>query len=336
MIAGEVEASPRTGGSRGASRPPFANRGVVTNRGLTPIGVSVDWLSVTVSTEVGKGLILATREDEAGAGMRGFRRSERRLAMGGRCWRRWEPVTPSREWGTGYECWEFSGEAAGPSAALLRGKAGVRPSRVDVAWDFGVGDGLLADEVAEWFRAGAESRGLSPGVSGESGVNTRYWGSARSGRRIRIYRKDLESPGWRELVGPTMRIEVVLKDEWARGWWAAWSGGDQAGYRAAAGCVREMVEMDVMDGAEVMESPRLPESTEAERLAVFVRQYAGQVRAWEVAGIDVWGMLRGYRAGSRMAGSRESRRLREIAESGGGQAVAELADRILNWGRDFD
>jgi len=238
---------------RSAELPPSANRGVQTYVSRTntlvdgvPFGTGVDYLTLTMGLDVSAELLTCTELVERFKGQQGFKQVERRVCMGGQCSRRFEPVTPSRRWACGYESWEWSGSAAPWPAMHLRGKD-CRPSRVDVAFDFSVSPGLLADDVLDRARPTAEQRGLKLGIAGEDGQNTRYIGAIGSQRRIRIYRKDFEDEVWKLLYGPVLRVELVLKDDKAEDWWAAWCVSQDGAMREAAGHILEMTGFSVMD-----------------------------------------------------------------------------------------
>jgi hypothetical protein len=255
------------------------------------LGRSVDWLTATVPVQVAKGLIAESRVEEPGHGRPGFRESEKRAVMGGIAWRRWEPSQASGDWGTEYESWEFPSEPAIWGASWLRGRE-CRPSRVDVAWDFVVGQDATPDHLAEHLRPYAEARGFSLGISGQDGRNTRYVGSASSKRRIRIYRKDWQRLMWGDIYGPTIRVELIMRAEIAQAWWQVWDRDQDAGYAAAAGHVLDMSGLQVQEPGPVPELVPVEGADEAAALFEFLDQHGPRLVAWERAGLPVLELAR--------------------------------------------
>ncbi len=234
--------------------------------------------------------------------------------MGGECWRRWEPHQTSRLWGKRYESWEFAGASAAWPASWLRNLRGARVSRVDVCWDFEVDPSLTADAVLERASARATARRISLGITGQDGVNTRYLGSASSVRRVRIYRKDLKDEAWEFQFGPTLRVEVVLRDALAQAWWQAWDRSESEGYAAAAGHVYEVTGRRVQ--ADVGEVGRLAvprETVGAVMVANFIRQNASMIEACAECGIDLFGLSgRQRERWGKGTGSRHRERVRAM------------------------
>jgi hypothetical protein len=257
------------------------------------LGVGVDFLTVTVGTDGAAGLMAISEFHEQGKPQAGFGRSEERLSVGGKCWRRWEPHQESREWGKAYECWEWSsGDARWPSQQI-RGIEGVRPSRVDVAFDFAVDESLMSDAIIERCRDVLVFKGISDGISGQAGVNTRYVGSQRSERRIRIYRRDLKDGALLLDAGPIMRVELILRDDMARAWWQVWRADQARGFAAAAAHIVDMTGHRVMDADEPVPPPLVDASAEAEAaqmLFEFVKQNASVLGVVERLGVDLFGL----------------------------------------------
>ena len=187
------------GGDSAASgpclHPPLLTGGVLHLEAIHRPAVvrGLDFLTVSLP-DATAGLLLAESEhSENGHGFHSFRRSEERLIMGGRAWRRWEPGQPCKLWGTGYESWETSGAASDSFGMSLRGRP-CKPTRVDAAWDFSVPETFTSDDFLAAIAAHVEGQILTTGISGQAGVNTRYVGSPQSEKRLRIYRKDLQDP----------------------------------------------------------------------------------------------------------------------------------------------
>lgn len=282
------------------------------------VGVGVDFITASMSTEVAAWFLERGRLVEAGVARPGFARSERREVMGGRAWRRWEPHQPSKLWGLGYESWEAEGDAARGFGFdlrdLCRAKPGlvVRPSRVDVAWDFEVPSWVTADHVAERVEPWAERRGFASGISGQGGVNTRYIGSPNSERRLRVYRRDLRDKGLAFMYGPRLRVELVLRDDLARAWWGVHVRDDREAWAAAAAHVEEMTGHRVQP--EIGDVPALESASEAvdagQMVFQFIEQNAATLDAIAAAGIDLFELV-GLKRGtwSRMTAHRHRERV---------------------------
>lgn len=294
------------GGRPGAGRepvpgqPPFANRGVETYIARTEgvvsgelLGSGLDYLTVSMGTETAGAWLPSTRLLEPGKPQPGFGSSERRECLGGQCWRRWEPHQESKRWAREYESWEFDGGNAVVPGRWFRGRE-VRPSRVDVAWDFSVAESETAEVVQDRVREHAEARGfVADGKTGEAGVFTCYVGSIHSERRLRIYRKDLKDEGWLLQFGPTLRVELILKQERAVSWWRVWSEDEARAIAAAAAHVLEITGRCVQaDVGDVPPPLRLDDAVDpAQQLFWALKQCGGVLAAGVDAGVDVLGLL---------------------------------------------
>ena len=305
--------------------------------------VAVDFLTVTVGAPdvfpdgAGAYLLGHTKLDEPGFARPGFAASEKRTCLGGYAWRRMEPRQPSHDFGLDYESWECEGGAAQGLSRDLRGVGPVRPSRVDVAFDLAVSAAMTSDELVKRLQqasgevGGHHLRGRSLGISGQGGVNTCYVGSSRSEKRVRIYRKDLQSEAFAEFFGPTLRVELVLRGDESRRWWAVWQDEEDRGKRAAATVLRSMTGLHVLEGVEDLPEVERPEAaSEGENLFQFVKQNGAKLEAWRQSGIDVMALVAESHGvpGNRMAASRQRRRLRALAEAGPG-AVVSIARALL-------
>ena len=119
----------------------------------------------------------------------------------------------------------------------------MRPSRVDVAFDFCCSSELVPELVADHaaVQEHCEVRGIqADGVSGAGGVFTRYIGSRKSDAFVRIYRKDKQNEILGELLGPVLRVELVMRNDLARAWWRVWDESKERAYAAAAGHVERL------------------------------------------------------------------------------------------------
>lgn len=289
-----------------AERPPSANRGVETGGPLGRkslvdgrlCGVSVDYLTFTTPEASAAVLIDASEVIRPGGKVQGFGRSELRRMMGGEGWRRWEPCSGSKRWGKAYESWEWAGAASHWPAERLRTIEGY-PSRVDLAFDFECGSDERSDDVVRRVRAWVKQKGLKLGVSGEGGINTRYIGSIASPRRVRIYRKDLRDAGWALQFGPTLRVELILKDERATDFWAVWCDSPEGAVRGAAHHIEQMMGRSVLDDAQPIPRGKVlePAWEYAEKLARMMKQYGAVADAAFEVGIDLVGLCAEFQRG---------------------------------------
>jgi len=319
---------------RGEADPPLLTGGLITTNRL--LGAGIDYLTLTVPTAGGRVLEACTVHGEPGYAKDGFRQSETREGMGGRCFRRWDPRQPSKADGHGYESWLWSGPHAADGARASRDIVGARPSRVDVAFDFTCGSEDRSDEVLDSCRKHFRKQGFTPGIAGQDDINTRYIGSSTSERRIRIYRKDLEDETWRAVYGPTMRIELVMKDGPAKAWWARYvEGGEVVGYSIAAGHIEQISGMRVSDTPDdVPELVAIAEADAASRLAQNIKQNASWIHAACEAGIDVKQLVdQAVEKQGKVAKSRRLRRQRDIETAGKAQ-VQRLAEVIIGGKHD--
>lgn len=291
--------------------------------------VGVDWLSVTTGPEASAGLEGWTIFGEEGRPQRGFLGSEERVCLGGRCWRKMGPRQPSKRWGREYESWEWSGSATAWAASRwLRGREDVKPTRVDVAFDFEVPDGLRAEVVAAAIAPHLAARGITPGIVGEGDDFTCYAGAKSSEIRVRIYRKDLKDSAWLIDLGHTLRVEVVMKGETAEAWWQTWQRSEQQAYAVAADHVLRLTGLQMQ--AEIAEAEALGNTTSASDFAQlcfeFVAQYASHLEAADRVGVDLPALSREWMQGwARDTWRRHGRRL-QLCE---GLDAGDVERRVL-------
>lgn len=324
------------GPARGDGDPPFANRGGETTDGVS---VDVDFLTMSVPSGPAQVLLRNSVMEEVGYGGRGFKRSERRLVVGGKAWRRLEPIVESKDWALDYECWEYDGIGARDAARVMRALPG-RPSRVDIAFDLPCSGTLTSRDVLEHFRPHVVGLGLVIEANGDERWPTCYIGGKQSGRRVRIYRKDLEDLEVANCFGPTMRIELVLRDEAAQAWWSVWRDDEGRGFAAAAAHLQAMTGYCLMTGGEIPPSRVLDGSSGllGKFLACF-RQYGGLFEAAIEAGADLGQFGELVRAQSvkrsRSGTWRVQRDLREIQRIGLGEVFGSVLQCLSSGsGRD--
>jgi len=290
-------------------------------------GVAIDYLTMSVPVRTAARLLDLTASDVAGSERPGFMASERRAGRLGPVWRRYEPRQESKLWGLDYESWEWDGSSSHPAAELLRAWE-CRPSRVDVAFD--LDSTMTADQFIEQTREHFERAGFTDGITGQGGINTRYIGSKASEKRIRIYRKDLQSESWAAVHGVTLRVELILKDATAQAWWAVWDRSKQAGYQGAAAIIRTMCGVELIEEAgdppEVVAVGGLDLAGE---LATFAKQYAARLTAYQRAGVDVWPLIADQMARASQRTQERSRGYASKLKAAGSDQVQEIARQII-------
>lgn len=315
--------------------PPLLIGGVT---GPDSVQRGIDWLTVTVESDDARRLLEDTRFCEVGYAKTGFRQSERRDFIGGKVWRRWEPVTASKSHGLAYESWEVSGGDGGSFLECLT-RLGivsrVRPTRVDVAWTFDVVEDVYPDSVltADVLEL-AKSRRFPVPVSGEFPTWTRYIGAHRgqSARLLRVYRKDLQDPALGFVCGgPLLRVELCLRGDAASSWWPVFIADAEAGYSAAAAHVEYMTGRRVQSDVSCIPPVEVPEQVdEAQALLQFMKQYPEVLQRLVLAPADVRAELSQIAESQQSQSSRERglRRRRKFVEAGGWPVVLEVIRRL--------
>lgn len=314
--------------SQGAN-PPLLTGGLKQHRGRlvrVPWSRSIDYLSLTMPTAEAEKLCRMWEPGEPGHASEGFARSERRLVVGGEAWRRWDPYSPSKEWGLAYESWKYAGRIA-QSNVDRGGLVGVgRASRVDVAFDFEVPDDETACRFWRRIEPYVRSKNIMPGVSGQGDILTRYVGSRRSTQRVRIYRKDLEECALYGALGlpPVLRIELELHEERAADFWTQLALAPEQAYGMAAGKIHALTGVTVQDGQTEWTTFERPEAFDVTQLVLaFVNQYGELVSDLDAAGVDVLALCREANVGrSRITQWRRAAR-RALIEAVGASVLAK-------------
>jgi hypothetical protein len=244
-------------------------------------------------TQTASDLLAVTVPHDEGGRVAGFSQSEQRMCIGGFIWRRWDPHQASTLWAKDYESWEASGAESRWFADWAHGRT-VRPSRVDVAFDFAVTDDVLSDHVVHAITDPQHPthtrEGLSLGINGQAGTNTHYIGSLKSDRRIRIYRRDLLHPYLLQQFGhPVLRVELVLKADHARAWWNVWTDDKTKAIEAAAAHVQSMCGFIVRDtvGTVPPLADPAPVAEPASEIFQFLIQHGPTITKLFDAGIDL-------------------------------------------------
>lgn len=340
--------------SRGAAgdHPPSIDKGGVTleNNKLgklenlgKPDTVGIDYLTLSVSTSEAERFLRCSPDAETMPGYRqpGFRKSEQRQIVGGWVWRKWSPYVASTDWGLQYESWLGSGEVGG---FLLDSFTGfdIRPSRVDVAFDFCVSDDVASADFVDLVRPHVLAKKIKIGVNGienPSGVSdlTQYIGTRSSNRQIRIYRKDLKDSAFAQLRGAVLRVEIIMRDELARRWYSQHLLGD--GYSFASSVVSDMTGFSPL--ADDYEPPSFlspPSVVPAQSLAALLVSYGVLINDLCKSGININSVVSQYLRclkPCRMMRSR-SRSRRQAIHDAGADSVIDMALQVALFGRLTD
>jgi hypothetical protein len=259
-----------------------------------------DWLSLSVFGESIASLeqYSVVKNDKDAPTFMGFKMHELRAFIGSTADRHYMPHSKSPKHGHRYELWNWRGEQArsiGPAISggwwqtindtvakgdLDRDSAvkteGMRATRVDIAFDLHCTAECrpvdLRDGCADVWRV---ERGMQGEIGGQDGTpeHTAYIGGRSAERRIRIYRKDIESP-WMYDGMHVMRVELVLKEQFAREAFWTMLSGEQAFLEAAAAHIEDMTGMrvaPVVGEIPTREAKEMPELAAA--VAAMIRQY---------------------------------------------------------------
>lgn len=305
----------------GLSHLKASDRGIEGLWAVEKLSRDVDYLTVSVSTDVARELIAQTEMTERGKASQGFELSELRKCVGGTCWRRWGPRQPSKRFGTDYESWLYAGPSAGMAATVLRDHEAVQPSRVDVAFDFLCHPELRPDDLVELWGDDIGDARIEVGIEGHAGVNTLYVGSKKSDRFVRVYRKDRQDRSYAFAFGGqgVMRVELELRKKFARPWWELWREDEERGFAAAADHIRQMTGALVQTATERAPSVLIPEATcQAAKLQQFLTQYGSLLAALVDAGVPVIELARAMQrcTKSRKRQSRYRQQLEALQDAG--------------------
>ena len=280
------------GAPRPKADPPLLTGGLQQRKSaiLVPEGCSVDYLTVTVPPTTAEVLLHRTEHQEDGTATRGFQRSEQRQTMGGHCWRKFDPYVSSKDYGTDYETWEFAGVTARFPVQYLEGHP-CRFRRVDVAFDYACPERFWPRHLERLLKPHTDATGILVDHRGPRDTRTVYYGSSKSERRIRTYRRDAKHP---DLGRPIFRVELVLEKKHAIAWWEQRSASKSTGYAIAAQHIYDMIGIAPQGDLEAIEPCKVadPESSAAQTYFHFVHQNAVMLRACEAAGLDPFAAAR--------------------------------------------
>jgi len=267
----------------------------------------IDWLSISLPIPSAKPLREATKIGDGDIYAKGFKQHELRECFGGMVQRHFHPHSKSSKWGMAYELWTWSGENARFSLKMMSDAQKVLPelearcTRMDLAFDLMCSKDTSPEEITDGFREVMDARGIKVGIycDGDPLAETRYVGSRAGERRIRIYRKDIESPsafvlnaesGELEEVAlpPRMRIELILKKDLADAvYHLAMANEDQA-FEVACSEIREMTGLVMTDNVSSVEVTRKTvDSDLSAKIACMVNQYGKVLDVVRARGVDI-------------------------------------------------
>jgi len=309
------------------------------------ISAGCDWASVSVSGDGIKALMeysLPSANGDCQSYWKGYREHETRcLKYCGVCDRHKSPYQKSREHGFMYELWNWRGEQAlrigcGLNDVPELKRSDIRCTRLDMKFDFQFWEDASVrpmDIRDGWKAVWQDEKGLKGEISGEDGTpeHTAYIGGKASGRRIRIYRKDIKDPQhYPGAGGSIIRIELVLKDEWAQKALYCLMDDREAGVRMCAGHIQEMTGWSPLPAAgEIPLAEPKEKSDMGRRIAAVVKQYGLVLAACERNGIDLSSLLKAHvKQGRRSAYYRYQGMNRECEEMGAERILSAASDLL--------
>jgi len=313
--------------------PPLLTGGLRMG-GKSLLSAGMDYLTLSCSAAYAHALFDTTENSSATTkpAFKGFGSHEFRGLRVGQVARHWDPHSKRSRWGEGYECWNFTGTNANYAVAehvVQVDRQDRRATRIDVAFDFACEDTLTPNDCLNAWRDVWEGENMmTSGVSGQGEEKswTRYIGSISSPRRIRIYRKDIESGSDQP---PVMRVELVLKADYANGLLTQFCADHQGGLLSAAAHVYAMTGFRPTEGiGEVPEREVKPTSTVGRKAAVCAYQFGALLSVLDELGM--LGELLEYRKRKMsQAGVYRLAKLRELALDEGAEAVLATAKQVL-------
>jgi len=307
------------------------NRDQQVTEQITLTGAGYDWLSLTIPNQTVPVMMEMTGSHEVGGMTKGFKQSEQRMCMGGYCWRKFNPYTPSKRWGLGYESWEFAGVTAIDPIKKFMGLE-CRPSRVDIAFDFSVPDEVMPSIVESLVAERCKETGTTISHHGPNDSYSIYIGAHDSEKIINVYRWDLKHDPMHQCSGPRLRVELRLRGLHAESWWNDCVKNHHDGIRTAAAiCADIMGYRVVEDTGELPEIiRRSPIDDAAQMVFQFIKQNHSMLDACSQIGIDLGKLARQYvdQKDCKMSASRMRRRM-ELLTSQPPERITEEAQILL-------
>lgn len=240
-------------------QPPLSNRGVkhtieenkqVDLGGLAGIGVtylgtsggptlrevSIDWLTLTLRDpdrlEALKSVAGITPERWSGG--QGFARGEMYRRTSGGWVRRFEPYSPDAHNSRTYESWEHSGRVSEDVLHLILCLERAKCTRIDLTVDFIFAGAQMPfyvrpEAFRQWTRPDLSWGGREDGTVHNPGCfgQTRYIGSKKSPRLLRVYEKHHERGDHDS--APILRVELQLRERHAEAAYQALRDGKTVG-----------------------------------------------------------------------------------------------------------
>lgn len=275
------------------STPPILIGGVLHPKlnnkpNLSLTGTGYDAFTVSVPLGIAEQLLHRSEAVETGFGTTGFKQSEKRICMGGDCYRRFDPHTASKAWGMEYESWEYKGQ---PSTRPIRDLQGqeCKPTRIDIAFDFDCPEDYFPSDFEDSVLPFVNNKGIDINYAGKRLSHTVYFGSRKSERMIRVYRRDVKNPLLAAEGRNILRVELELKKDMCLAFWAhITEHGPDSGIVVAAAHVSQMLGVaPITHDGYLPPLLRTDEDTEAvQMLLQFIKQNSVMIEACRAAGID--------------------------------------------------
>ena len=319
---------------------PLTNRGVgkIDNGGrlIELIGCNYDYLTITTARQMSDYLSGVTKLKESFGKQQGFSNVEKRFCLGGDCSRRFNPVSPSNDWGLDYESWLFTGLVADDNVRLLlKCDAPSRLTRLDIAFDYSCPADYYPKDFIEDVRANIYGKyGIE--TAGNEITGTRYIGSRQSDRYIRIYRKDLEDKQVEMQLGPVMRIELVIQNTSSYcqcAWNSIRSNGYYSGIQYASMMCHALFQLMPIPFDETIfpEPIEKPESGIIKKVFSLVDQRGNCILAALKAGIDLQGLCELKRFKASSSALSRFKELETDIRAVGADVITEAAANLLNF-----
>lgn len=334
------------GGGAAENVPPCltggSNQGDVRFLDSKARGASIDWLSVTLDAKIARKFFQHQPLVKSGRGTAGFLRSASYaylypswLPDGGvvtgfaKLVRKRMPLVESKRWGREYESIDASGAGADCFAQQMSGLVGEesRASRIDFAFDLSCASGFTPEMFVASIKGRLEEQGLTERIAGTNGVNTCYVGAVGAGREIRIYRKDREDAEYGYYHGPTLRIELIDRDERADQLWQTYRVDREAAYALAVAHIEALTGFQI-EGQGFADVPALtaPAASDVvEKVVQFAKQYGPFIASCTRAGIDLAAISAKQAENCSKSSARRSRLLEEEIKLAGAESVTERA-----------
>jgi len=284
-------------GQRPAPTPPSSKGGCQPReRLLEGVEVSrcVDYLTVSLPTSLAQAVVRPeVRQVGDWTARRFFGRACEHLCPGGSVWWKEDPISPSSRWGTDYTVLEASG-AGGAWLAdrLAQHRSEINPTRLDLAVDVLCDRSLSPGDVVAPLDVGelktASGFGIRYRAAGEPQTWPWWVGARQSGRMLRFYRKDLESPLLYPGIGSgVMRVELEVKEGPCKPLYDCWAIHEPSAWGAYGRHVYDMTGREFVPISDLPAVEKKPNVEALQQVIQFIEQHGNTLDAAIAAGIDV-------------------------------------------------